>query len=333
MSRQTSPQLPLSKLMHSKKLLWVTDPWSTLDHSQDTTLRLAEEALNLGFECYWSGSDFVLSENSPHLSAIPLAPNFIKTLDPLAQNFRKILAPSDFHHLHYRVDPPVDFNYISLVEKFLEKRVKESQILNPPALITRQSEKVPPPELLHLAPLLRVIRSETDARTAFEIFKAHSVIVTKPMNLAQSRGVKKHSLTPSLREFVKILEIETQGFSESILVEEYLPDVMKGEVRMWFANGECVAALKKFPKTGDFRVLIDEGSKVEAYSLNSDEEKIALEVGACLKKQGAMMAAIDFISGKISDYNITSPGLLKQLEQVHDGKNLAKSVLEKIYSN
>ena len=326
MSRQSSPQLP------SQKLLWVTDPWATLDHLQDTTLRLAQEALNLGFECYWSGSDFVLNQTQATLSAIPLTMDFIQTFDASSLKSIKAFAPSEFHHLYYRVDPPVDFNYISLVEELIKKGVKESQILNPPNLITRQSEKVPPASLLHLAPLLRVIQSREESRAAFELFKSHTQFVTKPMNLAQSQGVKKWGVPDTQAEFEKILESETQDYHVPILVEEYLPDVMKGEVRMWFANGEFVAALKKFPKSGDFRVLIDEGSKVEPYFLNPEEEKLAKEVGKTLKTQGAALAAIDFISGKISDYNITSPGLLRQLEMVHNNSNLARIVLEKIYS-
>ena len=96
---------------------------------------------------------------------------------------------------------------------------------------------------------------------------------------------------------------------------------------MWFAGEKFNSALKKYPKTGDFPVLIDEGSKVSAYTLSRDEEKIATDIGKTLKKQGILLAAIDLIGNKICDYNITSPGLLVQLEQVHGGKNFAKEIL------
>ena len=96
---------------------------------------------------------------------------------------------------------------------------------------------------------------------------------------------------------------------------------------MWFAGERFIAALKKHPKAGDFRVLIDEGSRVESYTLNSYEEKIASDIGRTLKKQGILLAAIDLIGDKICDYNITSPGLLVQLEKVHGGKNFAREIL------
>jgi hypothetical protein len=106
--------------------------------------------------------------------------------------------------------------------------------------------------------------------------------------------------------------------------------INQGEVRMWFARGKLIAALKKFPAEGDFRVLIDQGSRIEAHYPTLHEQEIALEVGSSLRDQGIALAAIDFIDGKISDYNITSPGLLVQLEKVHGGRNFAAEIIKAI---
>jgi glutathione synthase len=313
--------------MPSISLLWVTDPWSTLTHSQDTTLRLAEEASALGVRTYWSGSDFIFDAPGTQLKVVPVTTHFTAISEDSAMRSAETIEASKFHQIHYRVDPPVDFNYISGIEKLLLKGVTKSQILNPADLITQQSEKIPPHDLSHLAPRLRVVHLEADAKLAFAEFKNDSKLVTKPMNLAQSIGVKQWQTPTSEAEFVSLLKSETSNWTIPILVEEFLPEIAKGEVRMWFAFGKFIAALKKHPKAGDFRVLIDEGSKVEAYTLTPAEEKLADEVGVSLKKAGVALAAIDFISGKICDYNLTSPGLLIQLEQVH-GKNFAKAIIE-----
>lgn len=316
--------------MQKLKLLWVTDPWTTLDHLQDTTLRLATEAMNLGIESYWSGSDFILDASPSRIYAYPIEPNFIQKLNPLDLRTRVELDVSKFHHLHYRIDPPVDFNYISLLKKLKERGFTEAQILNPPTLISTQSEKVPPPQLQDLTPLLKVIQNPEDAMDAFKMFQGHRELVSKPLNLAQSIGVKKWPNPTQWNEFEIQVRQDTQDYQTPILLEEYLPGVMEGEVRMWFAGGEFIAALKKFPKSGDFRVLMDEGSRTSAYQLGSEEMLSAKKVGETLKSQGVALAAIDFISGKISDYNITSPGLLIQLEKLH-GQNFAKEVLTRLY--
>ncbi len=315
--------------LSSFSLLWVTDPWSTLAHSQDTTLRLIEESLNLGVQTYWSSSDFVANSASNRLQVILISDGFKR--ESAAQTLFKSqeVDPSKFHQIHYRVDPPVDFNYISGIEKILQKGAAKNQILNPIDLIAKESEKIPPKALSHLAPKLQVIQDASQVSSAYEFLRLETEVVTKPLNLAQSIGVKKWSMPKTESEFEKLIKSETENFTHPIVVEEYLADIQNGEVRIWFCFGKIIAALKKHPKKGDFRVLIDEGSKVEAYHLSAAEEKIALEVGSILKQDGVGLAAIDFIGGKICDYNITSPGLLVQLEEVHQ-KNFAKEIIENL---
>jgi glutathione synthase len=312
----------------SQILLWVTDPWNTLAHSQDTTLRLHQEALNMGVPSYWSGSDFTLNP----LSASRLAAQ----LNPCADSTKFVeLEPSKIRQLHYRVDPPVNSEYLDFLEKVVRRIGSEKPVLSPPSILRSQSEKVPPPALAHHVPTMTVVSDAAGLAAAFALFQGHDRVVTKPMNEAQSKGVKlwdrAASGLDSLDGWIENFSKATSNFSEQLVIQEYLPGVHLGETRMWFAAGQFIAALKKHPKSGDFRVLIDEGSKVEAYTLTSQERDVAEEVGETLRQQGVALAAIDFIDGKISDYNITSPGLLVQLEKVH-GKNYAREVLNAILS-
>jgi len=239
-----------------------------------------------------------------------------------------MVDPSKINQVHYRIDPPVDAHYRELLEALLSRGVSRERIFNPPELISFQSEKLPPLDLLHFAPSHRVILSDQDAISAFFEVKKWPAWVSKPMNLAQSIGVKRRDAPKTLEEFLKDLAIDTDHYRTSVLIQEYLPEIMQGEIRMWFARGEFIAALRKFPAAGDFRVLIDHGSRIEAHPPTLREQEIALEVGASLRDQGIALAAIDFIGNKISDYNITSPGLLQQLEKAHGGQNFAKKIIK-----
>lgn len=310
--------------LSNHSLLWVTDPWSTLDHSQDTTLRLAHEAYKMGFDSYWSASDFILSSQAQSLEVC-------RVTDAQMNSERTLLDPSRVHHLHYRIDPPVDFNYISLLTQLTQRGISPKQILNPPDLIAHHSEKLPFSDLMHLAPLHHIVKSKDDLKEAFLNLRNESKVISKPLHLAQSIGVKQWTMPTSQKDFDAVLEVETEGFKTPLMLEEYLAGIHEGEVRMWFSGGTFIAALKKFPKAGDFRVLIDEGSKIEAYHLSSKEQEVAAEVGTSLKRAGIGLAAIDFIDSKISDFNITSPGLLVQLEKVHGNQNFAKKILEALY--
>ncbi len=296
-----------------------------MDREQDTTLRLAHEAANLGVKTFWTDSDQVLDAQNALLKVFP----FSKHQHEEPANPVRI-HPSKFSQIHFRIDPPVDQHYRKLLEELLARGAAEEQILNPPSLIAFQSEKLPPPELHHLAPQNEVILSETDAFAAYSKARKWSAWVSKPMNLAQSIGVKRREQPAKLDEFLSHLEIDSDRFRNPILVQEYLPGINQGEVRMWFAGGKLIAALKKFPADGDFRVLIDQGSRIEAHHPTLREQEIALEVGSSLRDQRIALAAIDFIDGKISDYNITSPGLLVQLEKVHGGRNFAAEIIKAI---
>lgn len=49
--RPSAPKTPFQKNL---RILWVTDPWDTLDHSNDTTLRIAQECVEQGAQCFWA---------------------------------------------------------------------------------------------------------------------------------------------------------------------------------------------------------------------------------------------------------------------------------------
>jgi glutathione synthase len=310
-------------------LLWVTDPWSTLSHQKDTTLRLMEETVNLGIPTCWTPSDLIFSAATGAWMAAPLDQSFVRS--PLSDPTGKMTPwePSDFRQVHDRIDPPVNATYIDLARRLHAGATSGEGLLNPLSVITGQSEKLPLPELAHLAPRHFVVNTADDSDLAIDFIRQHPAFVSKPMNLAQSIGVKRHHCPSSDEESSKLLEEITVGFTQPALLQEYLPGIERGEVRLWFAMGEFIGALKKFPAQNDFRVLIDEGSKIEAHFPDPTERSMIEETGPALLKHRIALAAVDLISGKVSDFNITSPGLLVQLEEVH-GKNLANLVIRKL---
>ena len=98
-------------------ILWITDPWSTLDHTKDTTLRLAQEAALLGVHQSWcdvksirlEGNE-VYFDTKPILSVEPLEPKPPKRspLPSFVFGPTETSTIADFTQLHYRPDPPID---------------------------------------------------------------------------------------------------------------------------------------------------------------------------------------------------------------------------------
>ena len=314
--------------MQTPSFLWITDPWSTLHHSKDTTLRLMHEALNMGIPTFWTASDFIFSAPNPgEIMAVKVPA--ISDLAQLDQITPHAIPLSSFHQIHVRTDPPVDDAYRSLIDRLITNGAQDGVILNPPELLKHQSEKIPHTALMRYAPKMMVVRLPEDIDVLMPLFKTDSEIVSKPLHLAQSIGVAKHITPESRNGWHRLLDSLTEGFTQPILIQEFLPGIHHGETRLWFAGDTLVGALKKYPKKGDFRVLIDEGSTINAHQLNASELAIAEAIGKTNQSLGILMAAVDLIDDKICDYNITSPGLLIQLEEVNDGKNLARIVLDR----
>jgi hypothetical protein len=71
---------------------------------------------------------------------------------------------------------------------------------------------------------------------------------------------------------------------------------------------------------------------VTTHTLTAVEKKISNTIGSWLKKNQVLMAAVDLIDGKITDFNFTSPGMIVHMEQA-GGKPLAPAIARVILSS
>ena len=138
-----------------RPILWVTDPWETLEHATDTTLRLARECLALGIPTAWCDVRTIRFESglvaleARELLEIPdeiKSPGAIR-LGPLAAR-----APEAFHSIHFRTDPPVDLAYIHPLQLLLLGCGDRVPIVNPARVLLTATEKLQAPPLAELMP-------------------------------------------------------------------------------------------------------------------------------------------------------------------------------------
>jgi glutathione synthase len=299
------------------RFLWVTDPWETLDHSNDTTLRLAHEAEAQGHQSFWcdvrsirlesrGGKSEVLLEAARIIS--PDRPGSIATRPFPAQ----ILSPTKFSSVHYRVDPPVDLAYLHPLHLLV---LAKARVVNPAPVLMTHNEKIEASFLAGLMPET-MVSSQWDALLRFG--KAHPKCVLKPMHQAQSKGVMllSWSSATDIEKSRAALSEATDGFQRPALLQKYLPGIENGEQRLWFLDGKLLACVRKLPLKGDFRVNIDGGSALRETTLSASEKKTARTLGKFLKQQKIRLAAIDLIDGFVTDFNFTSPGLITMMEKV-----------------
>lgn len=326
--------------MNRLRLLWITDPWDTLDHPLDTSLRLIEESLVLGVESHWCDVKTIRWENqSVWLDSRKVLSIKAEAGEREASAFKLTPSvpthPSTFTRLLYRTDPPVDLAYLHPLQLLILGSLDGArglrprpEIVNPPSVLSERSEKLEGGCLGKLFPPT-IASSRWEPILAFG--RKEKITVLKPLFEAQSHGIEllKWNSRDNQARSRSIIQKATDGFRRPVLLQRYLAGIKEGEQRLWFLNGRLLAYGRKIPKHGEFRIDMDHGGTMTSSTLSQKEKRAADLIGHHLRSRKIRMAAVDLIEGLVTDFNFTSPGLLVQLERI-TGRNLARPIIESL---
>ncbi len=317
-----------------KSLLFITDPWDTLDHPRDTSLRLIQAALASGIPAAWCDVRSIRLEGT----SILLDALTVKSVagERGAHDFQfqapRSCSPLSFNRLIYRVDPPVDLAYLQPVQMLalaLKKApaaaAKKVELVNPAEALFFGNEKLEPLLLGKFMPPSCV----SSQITVLEKFgRAEGNVVLKPLHEAQSHGVEllDFSKSTSVSKNLAALKQATRDQTLPVLLQRYLPGIHQGEQRLWFLDGKLLAHARKRPKSGEFKIDMDQGGTLVASTLSAADKKAVPVIARALKARKIRLAAVDLIDGFVTDYNITSPGLITQMETV-TGRDLATTIV------
>ena len=313
------------------RFLFITDPWETLDHARDTSLRLMEECLSLGVEAWWSEHRSLRAEKGK----IFLEARRLKKVasSRQAETFHwgefQSMQPQRFQRILYRTDPPVDLEYLHPLQLLAAglNGAKNAELVNPASVLFSRGEKLEAVLSEKLAPQ-SLISADPTRLKAFGIQQGRAVL--KPLHEAQSKGVQLLHFADEPEKANEALRSATEGFRRPVVLQEYLPGIVKkGETRLWFLDGKLLAHVKKKPKSGDYRIDMDQGATLAESILTQREKKAIPVLGRKLKSWGVRLAAVDLIDGKVTDLNFTSPGLLVPMEALLK-KNLAAVVVKSL---
>lgn len=309
------------------KSLWITDPWKTLDHPKDTSLRLIEEGLAMKQKHFWCDVKSIHWDGS----RVRLESQAVREVRPgrgitsLDAGPVEMKSPRDFDRILYRVDPPVDLAYLHPLQMLLldSKGPKKPEIINAPQALLTANEKLEAAWLGDLMPDSVISCRWEDLK---KYGSGEGVTVLKPLHYAQGLGIELLDWKRNPEGAFISLERATDSFNRPVLLQRYLEGIHDGETRLWFDRGKLLAAVQKRPREGEFKVNMDQGGTVREARLSPRERKAVPKIGRRLQARGVRWAAIDLIDGFITDYNITSPGLLVEIEGLL-GENLARKLM------
>jgi glutathione synthase len=230
--------------------------------------------------------------------------------------------------LHMRLDPPFDgryLRYLWILDQWERQGVK---VLNRPRGIMQFNEKLLAYQQKGGVPSW--VGEEPVAAARFlEELRARGVlhVIMKPLDLYSGIGVEKHDINDAaLLERFKTKARELGG---PIVVQPFLPEVAKGEVRALYFAGEHIGSILKKPKEGEFLSNIAQGATFSVFEMPAALDKTCREICLPLSKEGVEWVAFDILAGVPTEVNITCPGLLVEVSHAHE-KNLADVIIKKI---
>jgi glutathione synthase len=222
-----------------------------------------------------------------------------------------------------RKDPPFDAEYL-YVTLMLENLRGRTQVINDPRGLRDANEKL---YTLHFSQHMPRTIVTSDRARIHRFVAEVSAGVVKPLDGAGGSGVmvvsKKDKNARSIVDYI------TQDGTRHAMVQEYLPAVLEGDKRVLVLDGEILGAINRIARDDDVRSNIHAGGRVEPCSVSAEERAIVADMAPRLAKDGLVFVGLDFIGGKLTEVNVTSPTGIQELSR-HVGQDVAERVIARI---
>lgn len=283
------------------------DPIDTMVVERDTSLALMAEAQDRGHEIWWfTPGELFFEDAAVKARARRVSVRFGR---PHYETHEEAIRDAgDFDVILIRQDPPFDMGYVS--NTYLLERVPAATlVLNRPGGIRNIPEKLSTLAFPDLIPATFVGR-DLDALEAFA--KRFDQVVLKPAFLAGGEGViKARASEPDFRW--RVTKFMEEAGREPIIAQEFLPGVKAGDKRVLVLGGEALGAVMRLPQGEDFRANLHAGGVAVQTDLDARDREIAAAVAPLLAQENILFAGLDVIAGKLTEINVTSPTLVREL--------------------
>jgi len=307
----------------SKKVLFITDPMKELKPEKDTSIFMMEEAISLGYKVYQSEMKHLYLDNT---FVIADARNIIEIGSSKVEGIRKeAIKVSEFSYTFMRKDPPVDTNYLNALHLLGLAEIQGATIFNKPNAIKEFNEKVFATHFKEFTPRTLI----TSCIEKIIKFQAnHEIIIVKPLDGMGGDSIYK--MENIEEENLDILLDMTEEETTQIVVQEFLPEIYKGDFRILVIHGKPFhKTLARIPQGESFKGNLAAGGKGVAMNINDNQRTIAEKVGEFLVSKGINFAGIDMIGSYLTEINITSPTCAREIFD-QTGMNPIKEYFSKL---
>lgn len=297
--------------MRRLELLYVIDPLEVLILETETSVLLMGEAARRGHANHVvHARDLYLRDREARARSRPIE------VDESTRPFWRLGELSDrplssFDLVLMRKDPPVDASYLTVLSILVPAR-DEVPIVNDPDGLRRSNEKLLPFEIPG-ATVPSVVTADPEVVAAF--VREHEEVVVKPLNEFSGRGITRLSIRNTALDADAVGALAAHH-GRHVLVQRFLPEVSRGDKRIFVLDGEPIGWVNRVPRPGSFRANIHQGADVEPTEPTGRELEIIAAARPLLAERGLAMAGFDFIGEWLTEINVTSPSAVRQINKV-----------------
>ena len=296
--------------MKKLKVAIQMDPLEKLDLTGDSTFVIGLEAQKRKHILYHFTPDNLFYKDKKvfaNMKELMLSVNNGKEKYTYGKNKTQELAKFDI--ILMRQDPPFDLAYITATH-LLEKISKKTLIINNPYEVRNSPEKIFVTQFEQIMPKTMITRDIESIKLFRHKYKD---IVIKPLYGNGGEGVFR--VKSGDENFNSIVEIFLKQYKEQFVVQEYLPDVRKGDKRIILIDGETVGAVNRVPAAGDSRSNMHAGGTPKKTTLTKNDHLICKIISPFLREKGLFFVGIDIIGKFITEINVTSPTGIREINK------------------
>ena len=210
-----------------------------------------------------------------------------------------------------RKDPPFDSEYFYATHLLGQAEREGAHVFNQPAALRDHPEKLAILEFPQVIGPPLVTRDEADVK---RFHAEHRDIILKPLDGMGGMGIFR--VGPDGLNLGSIVETLNQGGAQTLMVQKYLPEIVKGDKRVLVIGGEAVPfALARIPQGSEIRGNLAVGGKGVAQPLTAREREIAGAIGPVLAARGLLLVGLDVIGDCLTEINVTSPTCFVEITQ------------------
>jgi glutathione synthase len=308
------------------KFLFVMDPLSRIQIAGDTTFALMLEAQTRGHENWFCEPRHLGLEHERagaaawQVTARPI-PGDHFLLGPQAQVFL-----DDFDVVFMRKDPPFDMDYY-FATMLLERARGRTMLVNDPRGLRESNEKLAVLNFPKLTPPMVVTREASRLRSFLADQGGEMVI--KPLDASGGFGV--FHVRQGDPNTGSILEQATNLGRRWTVAQRYLPEVRKGDKRIFLVDGEPLCAVLRVPAPDDARGNLHVGARPMPTSLDDRDRAIVDVLAPHLRDNGFFLVGLDVIGGWLTEINVTSPTGILEANTLYNAHHETQ-VLERLES-